>query len=1090
MLSAGLFLSQHPSVLLFTSRIPLHPISHAHSGFARGVLQYRQISSEPLHNPTHSKHQPQQPKHQSPRPPPLSLSKDDASIRSLIYHYNTLDDYTKGPVWSFSDLEPNNPPQQKSLRGVLRAKEVEDLQFLRWRNALLPCSDYGSALESLAYRLLPTPSIFSRRNFAAARRHSEDKAGTGPSQIDEFGFKKIAASTPAWIIHDLIVQKLTSPVHIPSAISLIRPYNLISPQNQILRDAIIHITLFAIINSVHSVVPSLLHSVRHNLDHEPSEEDKTAVLNTLLLALVRGPLVTSSVSALPDRSLNLSVQQPKLRKAGPRTRVTTFSTYNEIGRILQYMTARGLRLDRETFAILLHPQPALPSALVRMIMNSPCEAVNSDHASPSSPNDTSKYETGLWALARSLAREGRSYEAGRILDRIRKSRLRGKVGSKVRTDLVQKPKRPLSRPPPIPMSAAFDKRISSQLIPTMQPSQTPAVEIKAVSSREKLTTMNSLFLYAFRRDKRSRDDRKIPHAVVSYFRKLQVLHDTVQKTSEKDHIQGDEGMIILWNTFLATMAAQQGFPTSKFLVMLDTAFNRSQTTGLPIQMPTITACINGLVQRGEYEAAILVWKKFIVSSSINGTNSSGLPDQTLQLDWVAVTAAGRALLESGRVGEAWELFNQASRSLELVSSKIRANSGTLLRNPPSLGSPTPPPSLEEPSASLASTADSTMTSCTRADAGHDAAEGRLKFLTTFMRTLAHRRRPDIIYALWDTMERHYSVRPNNHTLNTLLVTASSFSKPSQAVSLSQQMGWRSSIFRHRSPEEIDLEGSPSQEHIKASLLDKERASRRDVGFWWHDKPAWQIARLIFRDVVLGNWPELASLDPPVIAHPDGFHPLIDLPYLRTTLRPKSAYVSTGSQKHSLLDNEGVTGYDNYTIPHITVGRYYDIIPDQRSFDAYMQLLCAHDLASEIPETLMWQRELGILPSHRSLRLAFVHFSAVGTSAPFDEAVLLKHGAADSPYGQLKRWVKEWVPEGYMPSEKDIERERRIWGTEKNHWARQELAKDMNRRRAKWRRSRKDLRKAPGEAWKAHTRAMLDKEHRSDDAPIPDRITVW
>ncbi|KAF8316411.1 hypothetical protein DL93DRAFT_2056342 [Clavulina sp. PMI_390] len=434
----------------------------------------------------------------------------------------------------------------------------------------------------------------------------------------------------------------------------------------------------------------------------------------------------------------------------------------------------------------------------------------------------------------------------------------------------------------------------------------------------------------------------------------------------------------------------------------------------------------------------MLWKKYATRLERRRSSAS---QRTSQPDWLLVTAAGQAYAASGRFSDAWDLFHRTS---------LRDDQDTV-----------------------------------------ELQHGRLMFLTTFIRALSFANRPNVAYALWDSMESCYGVRPDNHTLNVILMTASTHSKPSAAVSLSQQMGWRLRRGSSTISEGAGLDREELFKHIHAELLDQAAPPRRDIGFWWRERPAWQVAREIFREVVLGNWPELVRLEPPVTANPEGYHPLIDWRKLRSsiTAQPSSGTVQgiSASESHQDVTSDGnvVDPPRILTIPPVSVGKYYDIVPNQRSFDAYIQLLCAHDLIAELPEVLLWARELGILPSHRSLRLGLAYFADIGAAAPFDQAVL--GAAGDSPYERLRTWLKEWVPAGYIPTEREIREERALWGTEKDSSMRVEVAKRKRLMNAKYRAARGDLRrKKKGSRWK---QALKERLMQGGDT-TQRNVTIW
>ena len=326
----------------------------------------------------------------------------------------------------------------------------------------------------------------------------------------------------------------------------------------------------------------------------------------------------------------------------------------------------------------------------------------------------------------------------------------------------------------------------------------------------------------------------------------------------------------------------------------------------------------------------------------------------------------------------------------------------------------------------------------------------ISIISDFIRKLAHANHPHLCYYFWDNMEAMYGIRPNDLILNTILITASNFSSRERASGVTDLLGIGWSKFRSQSAELAKRNDSRSpQEHSAyiRSVLDRE--IRTDDGFWWQGNLAWQRARDIFREIVLGNWPELKGVDIPARANSTGMASLV------------SGHPFSLPRFTRLIKNKDT---EYHRLP---IGNYYDVIPSRRSFDAYMRLLCAHDLADEIPEALAWQRALGVAPTRHTLRLALTRFAEVGESPPIFEDAKERIGLnlSPSPIEKLRAWVIDWVGENNCPSEKELAMTRAMigyhggagaQGKESREW--KEYEKMLERRKATFRRNRGDLRR--------------------------------
>lgn len=151
---------------------------------------------------------------------------------------------------------------------------------------------------------------------------------------------------------------------------------------------------------------------------------------------------------------------------------------------------------------------------------------------------------------------------------------------------------------------------------------------------------------------------------------------------------------------------------------------------------------------------------------------------------------------------------------------------------------------------------------------------------------------------------------------------------------------------------------------------------REKEDWRLEKP-WQMARVIFRQVVLGNWPHLretrSPLDEVDQSTFDKFTSLFDgdLHILR--------HVSPNKLRE--------LNQDSLPDPN---ARYTHIIPTASTFHSYISLLGYYNYPHEIPVALAWMKALSIVPTWFTMRLALMHICE-----------------AEGP----RRWVRGWGKEG-------------------------------------------------------------------------------
>ena len=169
------------------------------------------------------------------------------------------------------------------------------------------------------------------------------------------------------------------------------------------------------------------------------------------------------------------------------------------------------------------------------------------------------------------------------------------------------------------------------------------------------------------------------------------------------------------------------------------------------------------------------------------------------------------------------------------------------------------------------------------------------------------------------------------------------------------------------------------------------------GYSWRKenggKRPWQIAREVFRDVVLGNWPHLSHVKSP-----------LDL-----QTGPMS-YLSSFFGGQYLSPQPGGHGRSG-RMPS-EHARYTYIVPTPLTFYIYIRLIGYHDVTPEIPLVLAWMKDLDIHPTWKTMCWAMVHLAeSEGPSrritgwGPNGQAALVRDTEV------LRRWLVEWLGNG-------------------------------------------------------------------------------
>lgn len=151
---------------------------------------------------------------------------------------------------------------------------------------------------------------------------------------------------------------------------------------------------------------------------------------------------------------------------------------------------------------------------------------------------------------------------------------------------------------------------------------------------------------------------------------------------------------------------------------------------------------------------------------------------------------------------------------------------------------------------------------------------------------------------------------------------------------------------------------------------------REKEDWRLEKP-WQMARVIFRQVVLGNWPHLRETRSPLDEVDQSTFDKF------TSLFDGDLHIPRHVSPNKLRE----LNQDSLPDPN---ARYTHIIPTASTFHSYISLLGYYNYPHEIPVALAWMKALSIVPTWFTMRLALMHICE-----------------AEGP----RRWVRGWGKEG-------------------------------------------------------------------------------
>ena len=258
--------------------------------------------------------------------------------------------------------------------------------------------------------------------------------------------------------------------------------------------------------------------------------------------------------------------------------------------------------------------------------------------------------------------------------------------------------------------------------------------------------------------------------------------------------------------------------------------------------------------------------------------------------------------------------------------------------------------------------------------------------------------------LMDTA-RHHETRSREYAMEDV---SSSLRRLRDEISMRRLGSARSAANRHYDAYDADgfTKGSVSV------LLDAPGYSwRKEHGA----KRPWALAREVFHDVVLGNWPHLSHVKSP-----------LDL-----QTGPMS-YLSSFFGGQYLPARPG--GHDKRGRMPSEHARYTHIVPTPVTFYIYIRLIGYHNVTAEVPLVLAWMKDLDVHPTWKTMCWAMLYVAeAEGPSrritgwGPKGQAALVRDTEV------LRRWLVEWLGDGeetqdgvkrkIVPTDEDVTRMR-------------------------------------------------------------------
>jgi hypothetical protein len=422
-----------------------------------------------------------------------------------------------------------------------------------------------------------------------------------------------------------------------------------------------------------------------------------------------------------------------------------------------------------------------------------------------------------------------------------------------------------------------------------------------------------------------------------------------------------------WTTTLHAASMDRKLPAEKLISL----FEESKNTQFKPTVATYTTVIRGLIRKGAgYAVALKLWREMC----------GGLT----RLDKVAMTVGMEVLVGSGNALEAFQYIK------DVTSPEARVARGRLTRRR-FYGVATKPQV--------------------------DKRFADTILLNSFMSTLIRFDRPDVVFLLWDGMKEVFGLQPDAVTLACVLKAARKVHHLDH--SFQAAMG-QLNVMMGRTPRSAETLRDGLLAEIESKLATKGPGSggkksaewMHPVSSQWQGVPAGTKAIAIFCAIVCSHWPRLRSVELPARAN------WSDVANSASAIANLVRSVRFPSRSGNADDR---TNTSQAVLP-AAPNPYACLIPDERTFAAYIALLGAQNCASEIPLALAWMRELDIIPTQDTISLSLALWAEVSLRGP-----LVEQFAPDSTkaYTKLANWLVEWLGSAKLPSECRLARMFRI-----------------------------------------------------------------
>ncbi|WVQ73277.1 hypothetical protein IAR50_002845 [Cryptococcus sp. DSM 104548] len=169
----------------------------------------------------------------------------------------------------------------------------------------------------------------------------------------------------------------------------------------------------------------------------------------------------------------------------------------------------------------------------------------------------------------------------------------------------------------------------------------------------------------------------------------------------------------------------------------------------------------------------------------------------------------------------------------------------------------------------------------------------------------------------------------------------------------------------------------------------------------HREKPWQMARAVFRNVLLGNWPGLGDVVSP-------------LDEVEQTMMDRFGALFDGD---SGISHSSPRPFPPATSPDTTLpaphAPYTHILPSPSAFHSYIALLGFYNLPQEIPLAFAWMRALGVKPKWQTMRLGLMHVcEAEGPRRWLKGFEGERRLMRDEEV--LREWLQGWLEEPDLP----------------------------------------------------------------------------